>query len=194
MSRTVLAALAGAAIMGGAAAGAGELRATDGAAARHDARVEVSLQARQVSFYAEGERQATYRIGVGSDEWPTRTGEWSIYQIDFNPDWTPPDEGWASDESYKGPGHPDNPMGRIRMVYDPPRSIHGTDDVESIGRAESHGSIRIGNEDGYALARRIMAASGDARGEDFWNSVRENETEMVTVELSNPVPIRVREE
>lgn len=192
--RKGLAAVAGAAMAAGAAMGTAELRAADAAPAKHDARVEVSLQARQVSFYRGGERVATYRIAVGSDEWPTRTGEWEIYQIDFNPDWTPPEEGWASDEPYRPPGHPENPMGRIRMVYDPPRSIHGTDEEESIGKAVSHGSIRIRNEDGYELARLLMAASGDTRGDDFWTSVRQNEGEMVTVDLSTPVPIRVRQE
>jgi murein L,D-transpeptidase YcbB/YkuD len=80
------------------------------------------------------------------------------------------------------------------MRYDPPRSIHGTDDEESIGGAESHGSIRIKNEDGMELARLIMQASGESNSDDWWTSVRENESEMVTVKLSNPVPIRVREE
>lgn len=160
-----------------------------------DARVEVSLSARQVSLYRGGERVATYRIAVGEPDWPTKTGEWHIYQIDFNPDWTPPqDEEWSKDEEYKEPGHPDNPMGRVRMRYDPPRSIHGTDDAESIGRAASHGSIRIRNEDGMELARLLMEASGDTRPDDWWNRVRENESEMATVELSNPIPIRVREE
>jgi murein L,D-transpeptidase YcbB/YkuD len=158
------------------------------------ARVEVSLDARQVSLYRDGEREVTYSIGVGQPEWPTQTGEWQIYQIDFNPDWTPPDEGWASDREYKEPGHPDNPMGRVRIVYDPPRSIHGTDDTDSIGRAESHGSIRIRNEDGFELARRIMEASGDSRSQEWWDSTLGNESEMVTVELSNRVPIRVRQE
>ncbi|CAN5701931.1 hypothetical protein BH23GEM6_BH23GEM6_18910 [soil metagenome] len=158
-------------------------------------RVEVSISARQVSFYNnDGERAATFPIGVGSSEWPTQTGEWHFYQIDFNPDWTPPEEGWASDSEYKEPGHPDNPMGRLRMVYDPPRSIHGTDDEESIGSAESHGSIRIANENGYELARFIMEASGEGRSSDFFDRVRNNESGMVTVELSSPVPIRVRQE
>lgn len=161
----------------------------------NDARVEVSISARQVSLYRHGERVATYRIAVGEPDWPTKTGEWHIYQIDFNPDWTPPqDEEWSKDEEHKEPGHPDNPMGRVRMRYDPPRSIHGTDATESIGRAASHGSIRIRNEDGMELARLLMEISGDTRSEDWWNRVRENESEMVTVELSNPIPIRVREE
>jgi lipoprotein-anchoring transpeptidase ErfK/SrfK len=188
----------GIAVLVAGTTGAAEPRATvglpGGEAAVTDARVEVSLSARQVSLYRGSERVATFRIGVGEPDWPTQTGEWSIYQIDFNPDWTPPDEGWASDSEYKEPGHPDNPMGRVRIIYDPPRSIHGTDDEESIGRAESHGSIRIRNEDGIELARLLMEASGEERSSEWVDRVLENESEMTTVELSNPIPIRVREE
>jgi len=159
------------------------------------ARVEVSLEARQVSFYRNGKRVATFPIAVGKPDWPTRTGEWRIYQIDLNPDWTPPtDEKWAEDRKYKEPGHPENPMGRIRIIYDPPRSIHGTDATESIGRAASHGSIRIRNQDGFELARMIMAASGDSRSQGWWDRALGDESTMVTVELSNPVPIRVRKD
>ncbi|CAN5666737.1 hypothetical protein BH23GEM8_BH23GEM8_19230 [soil metagenome] len=165
-----------------------------GEAVVDDPRVEVSISARQVSLYRGGERVATYSIGVGESDWPTQTGEWSIYQIDFNPDWTPPEEGWASDSEYKEPGHPDNPMGRVRIIYDPPRSIHGTDDEDSIGRAESHGSIRIRNDDGFELARLLMDAAGEERSFEWVDRVLENESEMVSVELSNPIPIRVREE
>jgi lipoprotein-anchoring transpeptidase ErfK/SrfK len=188
----------GIAVLVAGTTGAAEPRATvglpGGEAAVTDARVEVSLSARQVSLYRGSERVATFRIGVGEPDWPTQTGEWSIYQIDFNPDWTPPDEGWASDSEYKEPGHPDNPMGRVRIIYDPPRSIHGTDDEESIGRAESHGSIRIRNEDGIELARLLMEAAGEERSSEWVDRVLENESEMTTVELSNPIPIRVREE
>jgi murein L,D-transpeptidase YcbB/YkuD len=195
--RGYLKALGVAALMAGPTSG-GDLQAAvvplGGDAAIDDARVEVSISARQVSLYRGGERVATYSIGVGQPDWPTKTGAWSIYQIDFNPDWTPPDEGWASDSEYKEPGHPDNPMGRVRIIYDPPRSIHGTDDEDSIGRSESHGSIRIRNEDGIVLARLLMEAAGAERSSEWVDRVLENETEMVTVELSNPIPIRVREE
>jgi lipoprotein-anchoring transpeptidase ErfK/SrfK len=178
--------------------GATELHATSASArtlGNGDPRVEVSLSARQVSLYRGSERVATYRIGVGQPDWPVQTGEWHIYQIDFNPDWTPPqDEEWSEDREYKEAGHPDNPMGRVRMRYDPPRSIHGTDDEDSIGRAESHGSIRIRNQDGIELARLLMESSGDTRSESWWEETLGNESEMVTVELSNPIPIRVRDE
>jgi lipoprotein-anchoring transpeptidase ErfK/SrfK len=164
-------------------------------AGNDDARVEVSLSARQVSLYRGAERVATFPIGVGQPDWPVQTGEWEIYQIDFNPDWNPPeDEEWSEDREYKEPGHPDNPMGRVRLRYDPPRSIHGTDAEESIGRAESHGSIRIANDDGIELARLVMEVSGDGESDEWFDRVMANEDEMVTVELSNPIPIRVREE
>jgi murein L,D-transpeptidase YcbB/YkuD len=168
--------------------------ANGGEAELDHARVEVSLSARQVSLYRGGEREVTYRIAVGKAGHETPTGQWHIHRIDFNPDWRPPDSEWAADAEYKEPGHPDNPMGRMRILFEPPYSIHGTDVLESIGEAASHGSIRIANEDGWDLARRLMDASGERRSESWWWDVRENETEMVQVELSNPVPIRIRAE
>jgi len=190
---------AGMAVFTAAAVGTADLHADIGDRDRDvavtDARVEVSLSARQVSLFRGGERVVTYQIGVGQEDWPVKTGEWEIYQIDFNPDWRPPTEqDWAEDSEYKEPGHPDNPMGAVRMRYDPPRSIHGTDDEDSIGRAESHGSIRIANDDGIELARLLMEASGDGESDAWFERVRSNEDEMVTIELSNPIPIRVRDE
>lgn len=39
-----------------------------------------------------------------------------------------------------------------------------------------------------------MDASGDNKSADWWTRVYNDESEMVTVELSNPIPIRVRQE
>jgi lipoprotein-anchoring transpeptidase ErfK/SrfK len=157
------------------------------------ARVEVSVSERQLYLYREGELVRTYTVGVGKPDWPTKRGEWHIYQIDWNPDFTPPDQDWASDMDEIPPGHEDNPMGRVRLRYDPPRGIHGTEDLESLGEAESHGSIRISNPDGIELATLLMEASGDGRPEDWYDRVLANETEMVTVQLSTPIPIVVRD-
>lgn len=180
--------------LGTLAAFAAALLVLPATAPAQDARVEVSLSARQLSLYSGGERAATWSIAVGQPEWPTPTGEWHIHQIDINPDWTPPDSEWAEGSEYTEPGDPDNPMGRMRILYNPPYSIHGTDELESIGRAASHGSIRIANENGWELARRLMEASGDTRPESWWERVRGTPTEMFTVELTNPIPIRVRDE
>jgi murein L,D-transpeptidase YcbB/YkuD len=169
------------------------LEARDAAGLRDHARVEVSVSERQLYLYRRGELIRTYAVAVGKADWPTRRGEWTIYQIDWNPDFTPPDQDWASDMDEIPPGHPENPMGRIRLRYDPPRGVHGTEETETLGEAVSHGSIRIANPDGIELATILMEASGDARPEEWYDRVLADESEMVTVELSTPIPILVRD-
>jgi hypothetical protein len=131
-------------------------------------------------------------VAVGMPEWPTRTGEWTIGQVVFNPRWTPPqDEEWAKDEEVKEPGDPENPLGRAQLVYDAPRSIHGTNEPESLGKAESHGSIRIANDVAVQLARMVMEAGGAQRDESFFQQVQQNRRERVEVPIPNAIPIRI---
>lgn len=159
-----------------------------------DLRLEVDVAARELRVYRRDERIATHPVAVGTREWPTKTGEWTIGQVVWNPRWVPPrEEGWAEDEEEKEPGAPDNPLGRAQLVYDPPRSIHGTNEPESLGKAASHGSIRVANEVATELARMVMEAGGAGRDEAWYRRVRENRTERVDVPIPNPVPIRVVE-
>ncbi|HEX6252295.1 MAG TPA: L,D-transpeptidase [Gemmatimonadaceae bacterium] len=156
-----------------------------------DMRIEVDLTARQLHVYRGGARAESHPVAVGSAEWPTQTGSWGISQVVWNPEWVPPDESWAKDESPKDPGAPDNPLGRAQLVYDPPRSIHGTNDPSSIGKAVSHGSIRVTNEVATQLARAVMEAAGVSRDEAWFTQVRENRTRKEVVDLPQPIPIRV---
>jgi lipoprotein-anchoring transpeptidase ErfK/SrfK len=158
---------------------------------QHDMRIEVNLAARELHVYRGGQRVATHGVAVGSEEWPTPTGEWSIGQVIFNPRWVPPDQEWAEDEEISEPGDPDNPLGRVQLVYDPPNSIHGTNAPESIGQAVSHGSIRVTNDVGEQLARQVMEAGGAHRDEAFFERARNNRTERVEVVIPDPVPISV---
>jgi lipoprotein-anchoring transpeptidase ErfK/SrfK len=156
-----------------------------------DLRLEVNIAARELHVYRGGTRAETHPVAVGSAEWPTRTGEWTIGQVVFNPRWVPPEEEWAEDREEKEPGAPDNPLGRAQLVYDAPRSIHGTNEPSSLGQAVSHGSIRVSNEVAEQLARQVMEAGGASRDDAFFRRVRENRSERVTVDIPNPVPIRV---
>jgi lipoprotein-anchoring transpeptidase ErfK/SrfK len=156
-------------------------------------RLEVNLAARELYVYRDGEQVATHPVAVGSSEWPTPTGEWTVGEVVWNPRWIPPDEAWAEDEEEVEPGDPDNPLGRAQLVYRAPNSIHGTNDPESLGQAVSHGSIRVSNEVAQQLAREVMEAGGAARDEAFYQRVRNNRTERVAVDIPNPVPIRVVE-
>src|SRR5687767_4151379 len=156
-----------------------------------DMRIEVDLAARQLYVIKGGSRVATHPVAVGSTEWPTKTGEWTIVQAVWNPEWTPPDESWAEERLPRKPGDPKNPLGHAQLVYDPPRSIHGTNQPSSIGKAVSHGSIRVTNEVGEQLAREVMEAGGAPKDEAWYASARANRTEKQIVDLPQPIPIRV---
>jgi lipoprotein-anchoring transpeptidase ErfK/SrfK len=161
--------------------------------AEPDMRLEVNLAARELYVYRGGQRVATHPVAVGSEEWPTPTGEWTIGQVIWNPRWIPPQEEWAEDEEEKEPGDPENPLGRAQLVYRAPNSIHGTNAPESLGQAVSHGSIRVSNEVAMDLAREVMEAGGAGRDEGWYRQARENARERHDVSVPNPVPVRVVE-
>jgi hypothetical protein len=156
-----------------------------------DLRLEVDVPAREVRAFRNDQQVAAHPVAVGRAAWPTRPGEWHVDQVVFNPRWTPPDEEWADDREVAEPGDRDNPLGRVQLNYDPPRSIHGTNQPESIGNAVSAGSIRVTNEVGMELARMVMVSGGAERDEAFFRRVRENPHERVEVAIPNPIPIRV---
>jgi lipoprotein-anchoring transpeptidase ErfK/SrfK len=157
-----------------------------------DLRLEVDLDARELYVYRGDERVATHGVAVGSEEWPTRTGEFRIGQVVWNPRWVPPEEEWAEDREIKEPGDPENPLGRAQLVYDPPRSVHGTNEPGSIGQAVTHGSLRVTDEVAMELARMVMEAGGADRDESWYQQARENRDQRQDVPIPNPVPIRIR--
>ena len=156
-------------------------------------RLEVNLAARELYVYRGDQRTATHPVAVGSKEWPTPTGEWTISQVIWNPRWIPPQEEWAKDEEEKEPGDPENPLGRAQLVYRAPNSIHGTNEPASLGKAVSHGSIRVSNEVAMELARQAMEAGGAGKDESWYQQARENRKERREVILPSPIPIRVVE-
>ena len=158
---------------------------------RSPLRLEVNLKARKVSLFKGDKLLETHRVAVGSPQWPTKTGEWNVVQVVFNPEWIPPDESWAEEREPKKPGAPNNPLGRAQLVYDPPRTIHGTNEPQSIGKAVSHGSIRMANPEIIALAKRILAASGAPKDSAWFRHANTERTKKQIVDLPMPVPIRV---
>ena len=133
-------------------------------------------------------------VAVGMADHPTPTGDWHINRVDWNPDWTPPPgEEWTEDKDPQPPGAAANPMGRARLVFEPPYSIHGTKDRASLGTAESHGSIRVANEVVIELGKMVMEAGGASRPETFHQQVAADRTKMEQITIPNPVPIKVQQ-
>ncbi len=155
--------------------------------------VEVDVTRRTLRVLgAGGDTVAVHPVAVGSPEWPTRPGTWSVDQVVLNPAWIPPDETWAEEREPREPGDPRNPLGRAQLVYDLPRSIHGTDDPSSIGKAVSHGSIRVTNDVAWSLAELLLRETGVGDADSLLAAARRDSTTKIVVDLPRVVPIRVR--
>lgn len=159
---------------------------------RPDLELEVNLAQRRLNVYKGGAVVGSHPVAVGSAEWPTPTGEWTISQVVFNPRWVPPkDESWAKDEKIAEPGAPDNPLGVVQLVYSPPNTIHGTNEPATLGKAVSHGSIRVSNEVGVEVAKMVMQAGGAQKDDQWVQDALSRPTERQEVSIPNPIPIRV---
>lgn len=159
-----------------------------------DLRFLVDLSDRKLRLMRGNRLMAEHDVAVGTEKWPTPTGSWQIHRVDLNPEWNPPpNEEWSDDKEAKAPGAPDNPMGRARLVYRMPNTIHGTDNLNSLGKATSHGSIRVANQVVLQLAETLLRAGGAWEGPDWFRSMTENRTKEFQVELENPVPIQVQD-
>ena len=156
-----------------------------------DMSIEVDVKARQLHVLKGGQRTATHPVAVGSTQWPTKTGDWTITQVVWNPDWNPPDESWAEERLPRESGDPKNPQGRAQLVYDPPRSIHGTNQPSSIGKPVSHGSIRLANDVIVKLAQEVMESAGAAKDSAWYRAAQQNRKQKQVVDLPKVVPIRV---
>ena len=157
-------------------------------------RVLVDISDRELRLFDRGQLAQRHLVAVGTKEWPTPTGSWAIHQVDINPEWIPPkDEEWAKDEKTTGPGDPDNPLGRARLVYRKPNTIHGTTDLESVGTAASHGSIRVTDDVVLQLAQTFLKAGGAWRGDQWFQGMTANRTREFEIKLEKPIPIVVQD-
>lgn len=113
-----------------------------------DEAIVVDLDAKTLSFFEGGEAVIETTIAVGAPEWPTPRGRFFVADFLESPDPAGPYGPYA----YGLSGHSDTLTefaggdGRV--------GIHGTNDPSSIGRAVSHGCIRVPNEVIRRLAER----------------------------------------
>lgn len=108
--------------------------------AAHTRRIVVSLQDRRLALMQDGAIEKVYIVAVGKDSTPSPTGSFTIVERVANPTYyhqgkvIPP-----------GPGNPVGTrwMGLSKRSY----GIHGTNAPRSIGKAASHGCIRMAQPD-----------------------------------------------
>lgn len=127
---------------------AGNVPAPAAAAGR---RVHVDTTTRYLEVMgADGRLVAMFPITPGSPAHPAPPGDWRIVGTATMP-WFRYDEGVLkrgerTEEYFMIPAGPNNPVGVLWMGLSKPGiGIHGTNDPFTIGRAGSHGCIRLSN-------------------------------------------------
>jgi lipoprotein-anchoring transpeptidase ErfK/SrfK len=109
----------------------------------------VKLNERRVYVYKGDKILAKYPIAIGKKGWETPTGEWQVLEKIKNPSWTSFKTGKVVSRRVE------NILGArwIGFWYDGQDVIgfHGTSNLKSIGKAASHGCVRMYNRDVRAL-------------------------------------------
>jgi lipoprotein-anchoring transpeptidase ErfK/SrfK len=86
----------------------------------------------------------TYTVAVGMEGLETPEGVYEIQEKEENPTWHVPDSAWAGSLAGQTiPPGPSNPIKARWMAIYEGAGIHGTEEVESLGSAASHGCVRM---------------------------------------------------
>lgn len=114
--------------------------------------VVVSIPDRRLAVLEDGKLLRVFQVAVGADVSPSPTGEFQIAHRLTNPTYYHP--------GVVIPAGPDNPLGpRWVGLSQKGFGIHGTNQPLSIGKAASHGCIRMRNRDIQAFFE--MVSVGD---------------------------------
>ena len=99
----------------------------------------------------------TYPVCVGKKETPTPTGNFKVTDKMIDPTWYS-----TTSTGAKGvipPGDPRNELSTRWIGFKPAYGFHGTIFPESIGKAESHGCVRLFKEDAEELYEFVVSGT-----------------------------------
>lgn len=109
---------------------------------------------------ADGKLLAAYPASVGSEEKPAPFGTLKVVRIARFPTYTYNPEfkfrGVQAERELKIAPGPNSPVGSVWIALNEKTyGIHGTAEPAKVGKAESHGCVRLTNWDALALARMV---------------------------------------
>ena len=129
------------------------------------ARIVVSKSKGTLRVYDSADKLiGIYTATMGSARDPLPLGEWKINGVAYNPPFHyNPKLFWdVSDSNSKQllPPGPNGPVGVVWIDLNKPHyGIHGTPNPETIGRAQSHGCVRLTNWDVARLAQMVSSGT-----------------------------------
>lgn len=115
-------------------------------------------------YDGDGNLVAMFTVTTGSENDPLPVGEWGINGVGRNPPfsynpelfWDVPDD----EEKQQLPPGPNGPVGVVWIDLTKEHyGIHGTPAPETIGRAQSHGCVRLTNWDAARLSGMVSSAT-----------------------------------
>ncbi len=115
----------------------------------------VELSQFRLTLFLQGRYAGRFRIGIGQDQ-STPEGEFVVLQKLTNPTYYGDPVIDADD--------PRNPLGEFALDLGDHILIHGTNDPNSIGRAESRGCLRLDNRDVQDVFEILSAQSDRSAG------------------------------
>ncbi|MDI6892880.1 MAG: L,D-transpeptidase family protein [Actinomycetota bacterium] len=124
-------------------------------------RILIEISQRRLHLFREGSLIKVYPIAVGQEfSFPTPRGSFKIINKRKNPTWYNPRKPWSRDMPPFIPPGPGNPLGTRALDLDASGiRIHGTYVSSSIGRAVSHGCIRMYLRDAEDLFDRVSVGT-----------------------------------
>lgn len=154
-------------------------------------RIDINIPENRLRVYDGDSLLKVYRVSVGLPGHDTPDGEFTIDHAEWNPWWRPPARDWAKDDHVTPPG-PDNPMGRVKLFFAPYYYIHGSPHVRDLGRAASHGCVRMMNADVVELARLLHARNGGSLGDAEITRLLAHPSQTRASRIATPVPLTLR--
>jgi lipoprotein-anchoring transpeptidase ErfK/SrfK len=121
--------------------------------------VRVNIKEHMLTVYEGGKLVAAFPVTVGSDETASPVGEWRVNGVATLPTFRYDERmlkyGEHSEDFHRLPPGPNSPAGVAWIALNKKGiGVHGTDDPDTVGRAVSHGCVRLANWDIARLAAR----------------------------------------
>jgi murein L,D-transpeptidase YcbB/YkuD len=155
-------------------------------------RVDINIPANRLRVLDGDSVIRSYRVSVGLPGNDTPDGEFFIERAEWNPSWRPPPgRDWTRDRQFTPPG-PNNPMGRVKLFFEPLYYIHGTPDSASIGSPASRGCVRMLNRDVVDLARLLHQRARPTVAPSEIDAILRRATETRWSSFREPVPLSIR--
>ncbi|MBT3182268.1 MAG: L,D-transpeptidase [Deltaproteobacteria bacterium] len=154
--------------------------------------IEINIPATEMRLYENGEELFMRKVAVGQGRYPTPERDSQIELIEWNPWWFPPKSRWARKDKPTPPG-PRNPLGPVKLRVGKHSEIllHGTNKSWSVGRAASHGCMRMHNSEAKSIAWYLQEKFSKKNNPDLLDTYRDRSRSTFRVKLEKPIPIKL---